>query len=308
MFSRFLDDCYTICSANDELLMNPVISNTWSFKKWNIFHPWIDMQIGAFVRWLLMSIHVEEEFWHFTALLLLNKKTKLRWPHFHLRSAKRQSSSKFIRDELSRKSREIRSHKHKKYLQSRLTSSSDISPHGDICNFLKYFSFLLCRISLAKISRRKEEAKMLFLLRKQKKSCVRFFKFPSKRRREEKNNFIISAATCVKRKKCSERFQGFLNIKKIFKYIYVLQYFSCCCRVRAEQQIRTNTIIGAFLYSSIFFSLFLVLRHPATVFCFARSFGGSKQYICMMIARGNTNAKNAYFLWFAFLGATKKIL
>lgn len=52
---------------------------------------------------------------------------------------------------------------------------------------------------------------------------------------------------CARRKKCSERFQGFLNMKKTrkFKYVYFCNIFHVVVlvptRVRAKQQILTNT-------------------------------------------------------------------
>lgn len=106
-----------------------------------------------------------------------------------------------------------------------------------ICNFLKSFFFIISVIFFLsnficqKVIRKKQKNAISPSQRRISSfSCVRFFKFPSKhnkkRPREEKknNNFIISEApaTCVRRKKCSERFQGFLNMKKIvlFKYMY----------------------------------------------------------------------------------------
>lgn len=82
--------------------------------------------------------------------------------------------------------------------------------------YLQFPQIYFCRISFAKKSK---EKKCYF-------SFTNFFvcassNFLQKNTRwEEKNNFIISAATCVRRqceaKKCSERFQGFLNMKKSY--------------------------------------------------------------------------------------------
>lgn len=137
-----------------------------------------------------------------------------------------------------------------------------LSHNWDICSFPSNIYFW--QKSFAKNRRAK---KMLFLLQNIF-FAVRFFQISFKRTRK-KNNFIISAATCVRcqceTKKCSERFQGFLNMKKIvFKYMYC-NILLCCCE--CEPSSRDSHQHGRRVAGALLLALFL--RHPANVFFFA---------------------------------------
>lgn len=152
-------------------------------------------------------------------------------------------------------------------------NSSDISPSASLWFAISSIFFPPVDFQMPKNKNLKEVTQKNCDFSFTNNFCVRFFKFPSKKERkkvkkmseeERKKKIIISAATCVRwqceAKKCSERFQGFLNMKKrniVFKY--VLQYiFFYCCECESNNRfapIRSSTTRCLFLILSLFLTL-----------------------------------------------------